>query len=153
MSSRLWDSKVKLLPPDYQFIAVAHQGFPRQGANLLLLPATKLGQGNIFRSVCQEFCSQGVLLRHSPSQEQAPPHPHPGAGTPPEQCMLGDTGNKRAVRILLECILVYQNVCRKLHENSLADPQGGDKDAPLPLRVQIHSFSCSFRLQICKIIG
>ena len=26
--------------------------------------------------------------------------------TPPEQCMLGDTDNKRAVRILLECILV-----------------------------------------------
>ena len=26
--------------------------------------------------------------------------------TPREQCMLGDTGNKRAVRILLECILV-----------------------------------------------
>ena len=26
--------------------------------------------------------------------------------TPQEQCMLGDTGNKRAVRILLECILV-----------------------------------------------
>ena len=24
-----------------------------------------------------------------------------------KQCMLGDTGNKRAVRILLECILVY----------------------------------------------
>ena len=37
----------------------------------------------------------------------------PKAGIPPwavyphqEQCMLGDTGNKRAVRILLECILV-----------------------------------------------
>ena len=30
----------------------------------------------------------------------------PLAGTPLEQCMLGDTGNKRAVRILLECILV-----------------------------------------------
>ena len=29
-------------------------------------------------------------------------HPHPTA----EQCMLGDTGNKRAVRTLLECILV-----------------------------------------------
>ena len=29
------------------------------------------------------------------------------AGTPPpKQCMLGDTGNKRAVRILLECNLV-----------------------------------------------
>ena len=37
--------------------------------------------------------------------------PPPGPGTPPlqvppKQCMLGDTGNKRAVRILLECILV-----------------------------------------------
>ena len=34
----------------------------------------------------------------------------PGAGTPSgggEQCMLGDTGNKRAVRITLESILVY----------------------------------------------
>ena len=37
-----------------------------------------------------------------------------GQGTPPlgrytppwEQCMLGDAGNKQAVRILLECILV-----------------------------------------------
>ena len=27
----------------------------------LLQPATKLGEGNIFRSVCQEFCSQGVF--------------------------------------------------------------------------------------------
>ena len=26
--------------------------------------------------------------------------------SPPAQCMLGDTGNKRVVRILLECILV-----------------------------------------------
>ena len=29
-----------------------------------------------------------------------------GPGTPSEQCMLGDMGNKRALRILLECILV-----------------------------------------------
>ena len=43
---------------------------------------------------------------------------HPRAGTAPwEQCMLEDTGNKRAVRILLECILVWLNFCRKLHEN------------------------------------
>ena len=27
-----------------------------------------------------------------------------------EQCMLGDTGNKRAVCILLECILVKQQI-------------------------------------------
>ena len=33
---------------------------------------------------------------------------HPlGPGTPPAQCMLGDTGNKRAVCILLECNLVF----------------------------------------------
>ena len=125
-----------------------------------------LGQGNIFRSVCQEFCSQGGVpgrvppgtrytpwdqvhpprTRYTPQdqvhpQDQAHPlgpgtpprtryppaslgpgttpdqvHPRPctpprpgtppGPGTPPEQCMLGDTGNKRAVHILLECILV-----------------------------------------------
>ena len=29
-----------------------------------------------------------------------------GRYTPQEQCMLGNTGNKRAVRILLECILI-----------------------------------------------
>ena len=43
-----------------------------------------------------------------PPMAGAPPwqvHP-PGQVHSPEQCMLGDTGNKRAVRILLECILV-----------------------------------------------
>ena len=128
------------------------------------------GQGNIFRSMCQEFCSQGGGLprqvlppwarctppgpgtpplgrctppgryplgkytsprqvppwagtpprtRYTPGQVHPPRQVHPlGPGTPPgtryppgqvhppEQCMLGDTGNKRAVRILLECILV-----------------------------------------------
>ena len=49
-------------------------------------------------------------------QRQAPPSPEadlpqeqthtPLKQTPPAQCMLGDAGNKRAVRILLECILV-----------------------------------------------
>ena len=32
----------------------------------------------------------------------------PGSRHPPAQYMLGDTANKRAVRILLECILVAQ---------------------------------------------
>ena len=35
---------------------------------------------------------------------------HPPEQTPPVQCMLGDTGNKRTVRILLECILVVECV-------------------------------------------
>ena len=118
-----------------------------------------LGQGNIFSSVCQEFCSRGGTLagtppgRYTPQGRYTSPgqvHPfwagtpppgrytpgqvHPQAATPPgrytllcrytplgrypppgrytprEQCMIGDTGNKRTVRILLECILV--EVCR-----------------------------------------
>ena len=39
--------------------------------------------------------------------EQTPPEQTPPRSRhPPPQCMLGDTANKRAVRILLECILV-----------------------------------------------
>ena len=57
--------------------------------------------------------------RYTPRAGTPPPrqvHP-PGRYTPrqvqptQEQCMLGDTGNKRAVHILLECILVWQDFC------------------------------------------
>ena len=56
----------------------------------------------------------GTRGRYPPEQTPPPP-PRPEAGTPPWtrgrypllQCMLGDTGNKRAVRILLECNLVF----------------------------------------------
>ena len=120
-----------------------------------------LGQGNIFRSVCQEFCPWGgggvpgtppradtpqakytpwdqvnpPRTRYTP-WDQVPPwdqaHPlgtrytslgpgtpswdqvHPlGPGTPPriryppEKSILGDTVNVQAVRILLECNLVF----------------------------------------------
>ena len=61
-------------------------------ACLFLPAATKLGQGNIFTSVCQEFCPQGGGGRVSasvhagiPPPDQAPPrdqaHP-PGPGIP-----------------------------------------------------------------------
>ena len=55
-------------------------------------------------AVCLSACwdSRPPGGRHPPPQEQAPP----------AQCMLGDTANNRAVRILLECILVNKNVCR-----------------------------------------
>ena len=48
---------------------------------------------------------------HPPDQVHIPlgpgTHPHPqDQVTPPKQCMPGDMGSKRAVRILLECILV-----------------------------------------------
>ena len=42
--------------------------------------------------------------RHPPGADT----PLPGADQPPVQCMLGDTGNKQVVRILLECILVIR---------------------------------------------
>ena len=44
----------------------------------LLPPETKLGQGNIFRSVCQEFCPRGM----SGSRHSSPP-PAPGVDPPP----------------------------------------------------------------------
>ena len=81
----------------------------------------KLGQANIFSSVCQEFCPQwgstwaGTPLgRYTPPRAGIPPgQVHPQAGTPPMgrytphgQVRTTPMVNERAVRILLECILV-----------------------------------------------
>ena len=42
----------------------------------LLPPATKLGQGNIFRSVCQEFCSHpGAVQAGRYGQQAGGMHP------------------------------------------------------------------------------
>ena len=95
----------------------------------LLPPANEVYEGY----VCQPFYSQGVVClsacwdthptsspganspqsRHTlpgtdtPLEKTPPKSRHPSEQThPPVQCMLGDTGNKRPVRILLECILV-----------------------------------------------
>ena len=43
----------------------------------------------------------------TPSPPEPGTPPRPGTPSPPEQSMLGDTVNVRAVRILLECNLVY----------------------------------------------
>ena len=84
-----------------------------------LPPATKLGQGNIFRSVCQEFCPQKgayVAWGHAWQGGCA----WQGGMHGRRVCVAGgcawqggrawqilrDTVNERAVRILLECILV-----------------------------------------------
>ena len=59
-----------------------------------LPPATKLGQGNILRSVCQEFCSRGGggsaplhagIHTPTPGPEAGTPPPAPEAGTPLDQ--------------------------------------------------------------------
>ena len=60
----------------------------------LLPPATKLGQGNIFSSVCQEFCSQGgsaplhagihpLFQSRHPPLEQTLPRADPPVADPP----------------------------------------------------------------------
>ena len=46
--------------------------------------------------------------RYTPPDQVHPPGPGTRSPPPREQCMLQDTGNKRAVRILLECILVFE---------------------------------------------
>ena len=69
-------------------------------------------------------CMLGYVLPRTRGRHPAPAAdtttPRPEAGThppwsrtpPPAQCMLGDTGNKLAVRILLECNLVGRSFHR-----------------------------------------
>ena len=91
-----------------------------QAILLYYRPQRSWGKVIFFSSMCQWFCSRGgeYLGRYTP-QAGTPPgrYTSPGRYTPQqlhprqvhrprEQCMLEDTGNKRAVRILLECILV-----------------------------------------------
>ena len=104
-----------------------------------LPPATKLGQGNILRSLCQEFCPQGGLQAHTQRGswgvwQGGSPGPHLGGlqtqawgavcipacteadPTPTRQLLL------RAVRILLECILVFiafRNITNIIHTLSV----------------------------------
>ena len=62
---------------------------------------------------------------HPPKEQTPPGADTPPADTPweqtlpapPAQCMLGDTGNKRAGRILLECILVSECDCVFYHND------------------------------------
>ena len=101
---------------------------------VLLLPANEVCEGYVF-TPCLSFCSQGrgclpqCMLgytplsrhlqgadtpswsRHSTPWKQIPiwEQTPPGADTPSAQCMLGDTGNKRVISILLECILLQTN--------------------------------------------
>ena len=79
-------------------------------------PHRSCGQGNIFTPVCHSVHREGLpqcmLGYHppgvgTPPQEQAPPR----ADTPRH------TVNERPVRILLQCILILQYFCWKLHED------------------------------------
>ena len=59
-----------------------------------LLPTMKLGQGNIFRSVCQEFCPQWGLQAHTQGEGWGvwlggSPGPHPGGSPGPHSYCCG----------------------------------------------------------------
>ena len=96
--------------------------------DLLFLPsATKLRQGNIFRSVCQEFCPQGGCLprcmlgyttptppwadtplgRHPPGRH--PPGRHPQADTLPQQTATAADATHPTG--MYSCYLIYFQRC------------------------------------------
>ena len=76
-------------------------------------PLTKLRKGNVFTSVCQEFCPGGeevyTPLRWIPPRQTDPPRPR--QRDPPWHLPLRRS-LQRTVRILLECILVYKGKYR-----------------------------------------
>ena len=114
-----------LLVLSYRTQAVQLLGL-RPFSGVITARKRSLGQGNICSSVCQEFCSRGggcVVSQHALRQTPPTRHPltrHPSLPTryppqtrcspqtrhPPVQCMLGDTVNKWAVCMQLECNLV-----------------------------------------------
>ena len=75
--------------------------------------------------------------RHPPPQDQRQADPPWDQVPPSTQCMLGDTGNKRAVCILLECNLVSENA------NAHVDAENG---------CRIHSLHLCF-VTIASIIS
>ena len=139
---------------------------------MFLPPATKLGQAYVFTLVVILFTGGSAPLhagihpprsRHPPSQEQIPPMPMPRdqEPRPPEvQCMLGDTANKRAVRILLECNLVLWEIY--LHQTQYFEVlnRKGCKKVVVEccynkdnMRYNPLAFVASFELEFIPVVG
>ena len=75
----------------------------------LLPPANEVCEGYVFTGVClskRGGCLSHCMLGHTLWEQTLPGADTPQSRYPPVQCMLGDTGNKRAVSILLEGMLV-----------------------------------------------
>ena len=76
--------------------------------NVITARKRSLGQGNIFTNVCHSFCPRGRGGSASRGVGLGRPTPNPHR-------TLQDTVNERAVRILLECILVIVVLGPVLH--------------------------------------
>ena len=74
-----------------------------------LITARKRSLRRLCFYTCLSFCSRGRVSASVYAGIHTPQSRH----LPPPQCMLVDTGNKRAVRILLECILVLWIIFRR----------------------------------------
>ena len=111
--------------------AVVKRGLMGEGAKTYYYrPQTKFAKVMFLHLSVSHSVQRGEYLgRYTPLGRYNPRQVHPlgrythppgrytpRAGTPPSSACW-DTVNKRAVRIPLECILVWQDFCRKLHEN------------------------------------
>ena len=108
---------------------------PAISRDLLFLPSlTKLRQGNIFRSVCQEFCPGGLLASvhagihhphplgsHPAGQTPLGRHPpgrHPWADTRPQQMSTAADGTHRTG--MHSCYLIYFQRCVSFKQQTCA---------------------------------
>ena len=110
------------LSQNQKFNALLAAHFITRVIQIVTARKRSLGQGNIFVPVCHSVHRGVCFSAYPPPQRRTPPHPPeqtpprkrhspqgpdpPRSRHPPAQCMLGDTLNKQAVRILLECNLV-----------------------------------------------
>ena len=72
----------------------------KQGYNVPLI--SRSGHQWHFKAKSRKSTSVHAGIADPPPQDHHPQHTSPGAYPLPVQCMLGDTANKRVVRVLLE---------------------------------------------------
>ena len=89
-------------------------------ASIFTARKQSLGQGNVFTPVCHSVHRRGGVC--PPPRMCTPPDAHPpgcrpppGMQSPPPPPDTSDTVNKRAIRVLLECILVAIAIAITIH--------------------------------------
>ena len=121
--------------------------------NTYLPPANEVCEGYVFTSVCPQEGSASVHAgiadppgtRHTPLEQTPPQSRHPLARHPSAQYMLGDTANKWAVRILLECVLVTMLFCSQTPQQFLSSTVNSLMGRPCLTITPKNIFSWSFK--------